>query len=194
MEALLITLAAIAAVFAIIIVLVVIGIYNGIVGGKNRVKRAWADVIAYQMQKMKVIPELDKGMKDYGKFEQDTFTKVAEVRSAVAKLSGDAINPKLLEVAERASQSLLTGLRATFEAYPELKASELYKKWMNALEEIQQNITAAITIFNETVEDFNNSIMTFPSNVVNNALNKETELTTFTDSAAQGEFEYKPFA
>ena len=192
MEALLIPFV-IAVFITVAVVLIVIVIYNGIVSGKNRVKRAWADVIAYQMKKMKVIPELEKGMKDYKQFEQDTFTKVAEVRSAVAKLSDDAIDPKLLKVAERASQSLLSGLRATFEAYPDLKTSELYKKWMNSLEEMQENITAAITIFNGTVEDFNDSIMMFPSSMVNNMFNKEKELSTFADSAAQGEFEYKPF-
>jgi LemA protein len=191
MEFTLITLGVVA-LGLVIIVGTIVGIYNSIIAGKNRVKRAWADVIAYEVQKQKVIPALERGMKEYKEFESDTFKKIAELRTATARLSSDSIDPQLLEKAQAATQSLFTGLRATFEAYPTLKASELYTKWMRSLEEMQQNITAAITIFNQSVESFNDSIQQFPGSLVNSLLNKEPTVNTFTDTAAQAELEYKP--
>lgn len=177
---------------AFVFVLCVVSMYNGIVEGKNRVKRAWADVIAYQVQKIKVIPELERGLKQYQEFEQGTQEKLAELRSSLGRLSGEVIDPKALEKVQSQSQMLLSGLRATFEAYPNLKTSDLYRRWMKELSEIQSNITAAITIFNQCVQSFNNSLQVFPSNLVNARLNHETPVTVFSDSKAQAEFEYQP--
>ena len=179
------------ALIGLILVFSVVGMYNGIVEGKNRVKRAWADVIAYQVQKMKVIPELERGMKQYQEFEQGTLQKLTELRSSLGRLSGDVIDPEQLQKVQAQSQTLFGGLRATFEAYPNLKTSDLYQKWMKELAETQSNITAAITIFNETVQSFNNALQEFPSNMVNSSLNHETPVKVFSDTAAQAEFEYR---
>ncbi|MBI2048064.1 MAG: LemA family protein [Parcubacteria group bacterium] len=171
---------------------IIIGIYNGIISRKNRVKRAWADVIAYERQKMKVIPELERGLKEYQKFEKDTLAQVTELRSSLNRLSGDTVNPSALQMVETLSKNLLAGLKVTFEAYPELKTSNLYQKWMKELTELQEQITAALAIFNRGVEDFNNGIQAFPANLVNANLNKEKPIDIFTDRAAQAEYEYQP--
>lgn len=177
---------------AFVFVLGIVNMYNGIIEGKNRVKRAWADVIAYQVQKMKVIPELERGLTQYQEFEHGTQEKLAELRSSIGRLSGEVIDSKALETVQSQSQMLLGGLRATFEAYPNLKTSDLYQKWMKELSEIQSTITAAITSFNQSVQGFNNSLQVFPSNIVNSCLNHETQVATFTDTKGQVEFEYQP--
>ncbi len=53
------------------------------------------------------------------------------------------------------------------ENYPELKANDIYLKMMNEIEEQNENVGAAISIFNRNVELFNNHIQIFPNNIVN---------------------------
>ncbi len=171
---------------------IVIGIYNGIIQNKNRVKRAWADVIAYQTNKLKVVPQLEAGVKQYQEFESGTLRQITELRSALGGLSKENIDMAKLAQVENLSQSLLSGLRVTVEAYPQLKVSELYLKWMKELTELQENITAALAIFNGSVETFNNGIQVFPSSIVNSLFNKEETLNTFSDKSAEKEFEYQP--
>lgn len=180
------------AFFLLISLLISIDIHNCIIAAKNRVKRAWGDVIAFQVNKMKVIPELEKGIKGYQEFEQGTLTKLIELRSFVTSLSKDTVDVEKLEKIENHSRAIIDGLRVTFENYPQLKTSDLYSRWMKELSEIQANITAAIGIFNAGVEEFNNRIQSFPGSMVNSIWNKEFAINTFTDTAASGEFGFKP--
>lgn len=180
------------AFFALIGISTVISLRNGIVSSKNRVKRAWADVIAYQRRKLNVIPALEQGLKDHQAYEQSTLEKLVALRSAVSALSAETVNIGQLQQAEQLSKSLLSGLRVTVEAYPALKTSELYAGWMRELSEAEENIAAAIVIFNGTVHVFNDGIQEFPGNMVNTWFNREQPLETFTDSAAQAGIEYQP--
>ena len=93
---------------------------------------------------------------------------------------------------EQLASSLLQGLKVTVEAYPELKASDVYLKVMAEISEQQEQIAAAIRIFNQNVEDFNNGIQMFPGSLVNSFLNKKSKVETFSDSQASSGFDYKP--
>lgn len=46
--------------------------------------------------------------------------------------------------------------------YPELKANEIYLKMMNEIEEQNENVGAAITIFNRNVSNYLIIIQVFP--------------------------------
>ncbi len=176
----------------IVTVCIVVGLRNGIVSAKNRVKRAWADVIAYQRKKLNVIPALEEGLKKYQAYEEGVLKSLTALRSSVAKLSDDQVNVGDLQEVDQHSKALLSGLRVAVEAYPVLKASELYAGWMRELAEAEENIAAAIVIFNGTVQGFNDNIQEFPGNLVNSWFNHEGTLETFSDSKAQGQFEYQP--
>lgn len=169
----------------------VIALRNSIVRGKNNVQRAWADVIAWQRKKTNVIPELEKGIRQYSEFESSTQEKLTKLRMLIAQLSKDEINADKLEKAELVTKEVITGLKATFESYADLKASELYLRWMKELSEVEDNVAAAISVFNASVQDFNNSIQEFPGNIVNGNLNHEKPVKPFHDSAAESGLEYK---
>lgn len=180
------------ALFALVIVGTVVGLRNGIVSAKNRIQRAWADVIAYQRKKLKVIPALEQGLKDHQVYEQDAFKEITALRTSVGKLSEGRVDVAQLQEVSMRSKALLSGLRVAVEAYPILRTSELYAGWMRELSEAEENIAAAIVIFNASVHGFNDRVQLFPGNLVNSWFNRETPLDTFTDSEAQDEFEYRP--
>lgn len=180
------------ALFVIVVLFAVIGTRNGIVERKNNVKRNWANVLTYQRKRGNIIPEITKMLEQYVGHEQGVFTKVAELRSALTSLDGNKIDAAQLQAAHQAMGQVMAGIRVAVEAYPALKAADLYNKVMKELAENEENIAAQLVMFNRSVELFNNGIQTFPANVVNGMFNNEVELATFTDSAAQAEFEYQP--
>eukprot|EP00659_Diplonema_papillatum_P007025 gene7025-10834_t len=88
-----------------------------------------------------------------------------------------------LEVLEPLQQLL-----PNVEAYPELKASDLYKQLMSEISDQQENVNAAIAIYNLQVERFNNGIQTFPANLVNEKLTKRTAIAPFNDENTWKQF------
>ncbi|MFJ4248207.1 LemA protein [Pseudomonas helmanticensis] len=179
------------AVTAVVIIIAGISIYNGIIGGHNRVQRAWSDVLVYERQKSKVLDQLQKVLADFMVFETSLLEKITGLRSAVHALPAGADGNALGKV-ELASKELMGGLRVAFEAYPDLKASEAANNMMREIAEQQENVGAAITIYNRNVELFNNSIEMFPGSVVNGLFNQKAPVIPFSDIEASQGFSYTP--
>lgn len=70
----------------------------------------------------------------------------------------------------------MQGLNIAVEASPDLKASEVFNNLMREIAEQQENTGAAIRIFNQNVEYFNNGIQVCPNSLVNASLNKKAGL------------------
>jgi len=175
-------------VLAIILIIV---IYNGIIGKHNAVDRAWASVLTQERQKNQIIPHVEKMVEDYKLHEASVLKEVTALRGAIAELDNGVDAGKLAK-AEQSTQALMNGLKVAVEAYPELKASDTYLKVMAEISEQQEQVGAAIRIFNHNVEEFNNAIQMFPGSLVNGMLCRKTRIASFTDSQAQSGFEYKP--
>lgn len=178
-------------IIALPIVIVVL-IYNGIISRDNAVKRAWANVITQERQKNKIIPHLEELTSQYKEFEQLVLTQVTELRTAIQNLDESSMSTEAVGKAEASTKELVSGLKVAVENYPELKASDIYNNLMKEIAEQQDNIGAAIRIFNQNIELFNNGIEIFPNSLVNSLLNKKQKMQTFKDSAAENGFEYTP--
>ncbi|MDR0279258.1 MAG: LemA family protein [Paucimonas sp.] len=187
MSSTLVTLLVIAAVVAI----VVISLYNSIIGGANRAQRAWSDVLTYERQKTRVLDALQQQVGSYKEYEQKILTDITRLRSAIHGLP-DQANGQSLVGSQQATRELLNDLRVVFEAYPDLKAAEVVNNLMREIAEQQENVGAAVVIFNGEVERFNNTIQMFPGSLVNGMLNKKSAIVPFSDSEASRSFEYKP--
>ncbi len=181
-------LAGIAVIFAVVVVI----LYNGIIGKYNAVDRAWASVLTQERQKNKIIPQVEELVDQYKLHESSVLTAVTELRSAISKMSTGGVDTESLAAAEKHTKALMQGLQVSVEAYPELKASDVYMKLMAEISEQQEQIGAAIRIFNANVEDFNNAIEMFPGSLVNSMLCRKQRLQSFQDNEAQSGFDYKP--
>lgn len=178
----------------IVVLIIVVGIviYNGIISRMNAVARAWADVVVQERQKNNIIPDLEKIAEQYGQYERSIMTQVTELRSSLQRLNTDSMDLQSLTDTHKKTTNLLNGLYAVAENYPDLKASQLYNNLMSEISEQQENIGAAIRIFNQNVEDFNNGIEVFPNSLINGWFNKKRKLSTFSDAQAESGFDYKP--
>src|SRR5512146_359722 len=112
-------------VYIIIAIIVIIAIwflasYNGLVGARNEVKNAWAQIDVQLKRRHDLIPNLVETVKGYAGHERTTFENVTKARNIAMQAKSPAESGK----AEQALSSALGQLYVVVENYPQLKANE----------------------------------------------------------------------
>lgn len=184
------TLLVILGVAAAVAVLVII-MHNGIIQAFNMVKRAWADVHTYERQKINILEALEPVVRQHADHESQTLKEIAALRSSIMSMGGEPDAGALARVQGQTDQ-LLKGLSVVVENYPELKASSLFQDLMENIRRQNENVGAAIAIFNRNVEIFNSKIETIPTNLVNQYVSHKPRIDEFRDSRAGDNIEYRP--
>ncbi len=136
--------------------------YNRLVRLRNRMQNAWAQVDVQLKRRYDLIPNLVATVKGYAEHEAATFEAVVTARNAAVQAGsvGD----------QSQAEGLLTGalknLFALAEAYPELRASDNFRSLQGQLAEVEDRITIARQIFNDTTLTYNNTVESIPTNIV----------------------------
>lgn len=179
---------------AIFVVILIWGIMvrNNIVRYFNATKRAWSEVANFERQKVKTLETLERTLAEYTQFEKSTLEKVTELRQQILNLNLKDADIGQLQHIEKLNTDLMKSLSVVVENYPELKADQLYLKMMDDIQEQNENVGAAITIFNRNVEAFNNTIQIFPNNLVNSVTLSKKEIRPFSDNLVAQNFDYRP--
>ncbi len=150
-------------VVGIIVVLAVfvIGIYNGLIGRRNRVDEALAQIEVQLKRRHDLIPNLVNAVKGYMGFEQSVLTKVTEARANAVSAGAQGVAAQAQ--AENALTSTLRSLFAVVENYPELKANQNVLELQEQLTTTENQISFSRQHYNATVLDYNTAIQTFPA-------------------------------
>ena len=153
-----------------------IGIRNGFVGSEQNVNEKWANVETVYQKRANLIPNLERTVKSYAKFEQETLTKVIEARSKATQVTIDPTNMTEADLAKfQAAQSELSGalsrLMAVVEQYPNLKADQQFIDFQREYTAIENSIRAETVNYNAAVKEYNTSIKVFPNNIIANFSN-----------------------
>jgi LemA protein len=143
--------------------IVVISIYNGLVNKRNMVRNAFSTIDVMLKKRHDLIPNLVETVKAFAAHEKDTFERVIALRN---QATDPAISEsERLKVEGRIGQGL-GRLLAISEDYPELKSSDQFLNLQRNLTEIEEQISAARRSFNGAVMGINNSVESFPSNII----------------------------
>ena len=153
-----------------------IGIRNGFVGSEQNVNEKWANVETVYQKRANLIPNLERTVKSYAKFEQETLTKVIEARSKATQVTIDPTNITEADLAKfQAAQGELSGalsrLMAVVEQYPNLKADQQFIDFQREYTAIENSIRAETVNYNAAVKEYNTSIKVFPNNIIANFSN-----------------------
>ncbi|WP_111895148.1 LemA family protein [Acinetobacter sp. MB5] len=178
--------------FFMILILWGIMIRNNIVRYFNATRRAWSEVANFELQKVKTLDHLEKTLAQYTQFEKSTLEKVTELRQQIMHLNLTDADTSQLQRVEQLNQELMRNLNIVVENYPELKADSLYSQMMQEIHEQNENVSAAITIFNRNVEAFNNQIEVFPNNMINTITLSKKSIRPFRDPITQQNYSYRP--
>ena len=108
---------------------------------------------------------LAKAASAYAKHESETLIKTIEGRKGMEVRSVADVNQQQSAFAE-----VLGKLMAVHEAYPDLKASVLYKETMNGIQKFEENVRMSRMIYNDCATRMNRFVRQWPSSFVANYL------------------------
>jgi LemA protein len=145
-----------------VVVMYGIGAYNSLVKMDIAVKTAWSQVENQLQRRNDLIPNLVSTVKGFAKQEKSIFTDVANAR---AKLAGATTRGDQINAANEVS-GVLGRLLAIVENYPQLKSDQNFRQLMDELSGTENRIAVERMRYNETVQLFNQSLRTFPKNIV----------------------------
>lgn len=165
-------------ILPLIIVAVVLGClllwakntYNALVIQDEAVKTAWSQVENQYQRRADLIPNLVNTVKGYANHERATLESVIEARAKATSMtiSADQLTPEKLQQFQAAQGELsgaLSRLMVVMERYPELKAGEQFRELQAQLEGTENRIAVERKRFNETAQNYNIQIRSFPASV-----------------------------
>ena len=151
----------------------VVGLYNGLVSGRNGYQNAFAQIDVQLTRRYDLIPNLVETAKAYMAHERGTLEAVIQARNAaVSGLSaakanpGDAAAMQQLSGADNALTQTLGRLFALSEAYPDLKASQNMMQLSEELTSTENKVAFARQAFNDSVMSYNNRREVFPASII----------------------------
>ena len=145
--------------------------YNTFQTTDEQIKASWAEVVNQYQRRADLIPNLVNTVKGEAKFEQDTLTKVIEARSKATSIQAtpELVNDPAAFQKFQQAQGELTGalsrLMAVSENYPNLRANQGFRDLQAQLEGTENRITVARNRYIKSVQDYNVTVRSFPSNL-----------------------------
>jgi LemA protein len=146
-------------VVVVIIGLIFVGMYNGLIRSRNRVREAFSGIDVQLKRRIDLVPNLVETVRGYASHERETFEAVTRARSMLQQASGPA-------EAAQANNMLTQTLRSLFavaEAYPQLQAAQNFRELQAELSDIEEKIAFSRQFYNTNVLDYNNRIATVPT-------------------------------
>lgn len=159
---------------AIVAVLVfyVVGIYNGLVRGRNEVKSAWSSIDVTLKRRYDLIPNLVETVKGYASHERQTLEAVVKARQQAISFTGSVEDRAKVE---NVLTQTLRSLFAVAESYPDLKANQNFLALQEELATTENKIGFARQYYNDTAKTYKNRIEMFPSNIIAGMFNFQAE-------------------
>jgi LemA protein len=146
----------------VVIVLYVVGIYNGLVGKRNRVRNAWAQIDVQLKRRHDLVPNLVESVKAYMGHERAIMEDVTQARER-AITAGDNVVQRA--EAENALTSALRSLFAVSEAYPDLKANQNMLSLQEELASTENRVGFSRQAYNDAVMEYNTARETVPASL-----------------------------
>jgi len=153
----------IAIVVVVVILLIVVFLYNSLIGKKNQVTNVFGTIDALLKKRYDLLPKLIATVKAYMKHERELLEEITQMRAkAVSGRLSDDDKVELDNIVTKA----LGGIMVAVENYPDLKANQNFLQLQRAMNEVEEQISAARRAYNAVVTDYNNAVEMFPTNVV----------------------------
>ncbi|MGI5948993.1 LemA family protein [Peptoniphilus sp.] len=149
-------------VIVVLLLLFIMTNYNSLVKLREMVKNSMANIAAQVESRWDAVSSLIEATKKYSEHEASLLRDITEKRTNIDR---DA-SARDVERDDDAFSKALTRINAVAEAYPDLKASEVYKSTMNSINSYEENVRMSRMIYNDTVTKLNTKIQSFPSNIV----------------------------
>jgi len=145
--------------------------YNAIQTNDEQVKANWSEVVNQYQRRADLVPNLVNSVKGFAQQEQTVLIGVTQARAKVGSIQAtpEVLNdPAAFQKFTQAQGELTSALQRLLvvtENYPQLKSDALFKDLMSQLEGTENRITVARNRYIKSVQDYNVTIRTFPTNL-----------------------------
>ena len=142
---------------------------NSVPTAEEQVNAAWGNLQADYQRRSDLIPNLVATVKGYAQQEKSVLVQVTQARAdatavhlSAADLSDPAKVQAFNEAQSRLSQAIIP-LQRLQEAYPDLKSNQNFLALQDQLEGTENRINASRRDYNDSVQQYNTLIRTFPT-------------------------------
>lgn len=152
-------------------VLATIYYYNRFITLANRIKNSFAQIDVQLKRRSDLVPNLVEIVKGYMKHEKAVITEVTNARKAMLSAGTNSAKVKAGNEMAAAIHSIL----ALAENYPKLEASANFKSLQEELASIENKVAYARQHYNDSVQEYNNTIERFPGKMFASIFGKKKE-------------------
>ncbi|PIT93083.1 MAG: hypothetical protein COU06_01865 [Candidatus Harrisonbacteria bacterium CG10_big_fil_rev_8_21_14_0_10_38_8] len=145
-----------------ILLVILVSIYNRLVKLRNRMREATSDIEVQAKRRYDLIPNLIEAVKGYMAQERGVLESVTNARANAMGAQGSTLDKA---DAENQFTSTLKTLFAVSENYPDLKSNTNFLELQRELSDTENKMMAARRFYNDTVNDLNTAVETFPTNI-----------------------------
>jgi len=145
--------------------------YNTLQSNDEQVKAGWSEVLNQYQRRADLVPNLVNTVKGFAAQEQKVLIDVTNARARVGSIqaSPELVNNPEAFARYQAAQSELSGalsrLLVVSENYPQLKSDANFRDLQAQLEGTENRITVARNRYIKSVQDYNVTVRSFPSNL-----------------------------
>ena len=160
------------AVLAVLVTLSLTGCgYNTFQRNDEQIKASWSEVVNQYQRRADLVPNLVNTVKGFAAQEKEVLLGVTNARAKVGSIQA---TPELINNPEaftkfQAAQGELSGalsrLLVVSENYPQLKSDANFRDLQAQLEGTENRISVARNRYIKSVEEYNVTVRSFPSNL-----------------------------
>ena len=155
------TLLAIIIVLAIIVGGYFISTQRSLVNLDEMCKNALSQIEVQLNSRWDAVLALAKTAAQYAKHESETLIEVIKQRRGEQVNTPEAVNEQTSALGQ-----VMGRLNAIGEAYPDLKAANLYKETMDGVKQYEENVRMSRMVYNDTATKMNRMVRQWPSSIV----------------------------
>lgn len=145
-------------------ILWIVWTFNRLVALRARAKGSFADIDVQLKKRWDLVPRLVETVRGYTAHERTTLEDVVRARQGAEEAEGAGARERGVREAELARG--VDRLVALVEAYPDLKADQMFASLHRELVNVEDALQSARRYYNAVVRDLNTKIAQFPSNLV----------------------------
>jgi Uncharacterized conserved protein len=148
----------IAAAVVVVCFFTYISLFNTLKTRRNQIENAFSVLDALFIKRSDLIPNLISVAKQYMTFERDTLMEITAQRSP-SRTSSEFVNGG-------ETDRIMKQFMVQVENYPDLKTNQQFLSLQYSFNECEEQIAAGRRYLSASITDYNNSVSTFPGNIV----------------------------
>ena len=153
---------------AVVVILYFISTQRSLVNLDELCKNALSQIEVQLNSRWDAVLALAKTAAQYAKHESETLIEVIQQRRGEKADTPEAVNEQTSALGQVMGRLIAIG-----EAYPDLKAANLYQEAMQGMKEYEENVRLSRMVYNDTATKMNRMVRQWPSSIVASMLHFE---------------------